>query len=490
MIKPLITFLFLLQFINSSFSQTTVSLIANRDLSLGYHDNYNTANTNYGNAPQNGAFVIPGNTGGLNKNRALIDFDLSQIPSGAIITEARLNLYAYTGYSSATPISEGHLGNNSSYLRRVTSSWDEFTTTWNTQPLSTNMSEVILPQSTNSTQDYLNIDVTTLVQDMYTNPTQSHGFLLGLINEVSTNNLSFCSKEGSDQSKYPVLEITYTTCSEELTLVANRDLSLGYHDNYNTANTNYGNAPQNGAFVIPGNTGGLNKNRALIDFDLSQIPSGAIITEARLNLYAYTGYSSATPISEGHLGNNSSYLRRVTSSWDEFTTTWNTQPLSTNMSEVILPQSTNSTQDYLNIDVTTLVQDMYTNPTQSHGFLLGLINEVSTNNLSFCSKEGSDQSKYPTLTLYLDCKNNMSELSVIIDDFDLYPNPTLDILNIRFQDVGLKLVKIYALDGRLMHMENADGEILIIDTEDFKSGSYYVVIELEGKQLSKKLLKL
>ena len=83
-------FLGTLLFTFYSNAQTSVTLIASKDAAIGYHDGTNTANNNYGNAIQNAAYAIPSvaQSGGLNVNRALIDFNLSTIPVGATILSA------------------------------------------------------------------------------------------------------------------------------------------------------------------------------------------------------------------------------------------------------------------------------------------------------------------------------------------------------------------------------------------------------------------
>ena len=95
-------FLGTLLFTFYSNAQTSVTLIASKDAAIGYHDGTNTANNNYGNAIQNAAYAIPSvaQSGGLNVNRALIDFNLSTIPVGATILSAKLNLYALGPFGS------------------------------------------------------------------------------------------------------------------------------------------------------------------------------------------------------------------------------------------------------------------------------------------------------------------------------------------------------------------------------------------------------
>jgi hypothetical protein len=210
--KLLFPVLFLLPFVNF-FSQTTLTLSVSQDVAIGYHDGAGTANNNYGSAIQNAAFCIASAVApppGVNVNRALIAFNLSAIPANATVTSAFLNLYATGPYGSV----QGHFGNSASFLERITQSWQEFTATWNNQPNSTNLNSVLLPQATTSTQDYLNINVFNLVQDMINNPTAGYGFKLRLVAENVLNGLIFCSKDHQVEAKRPKLVVTYIKCDE------------------------------------------------------------------------------------------------------------------------------------------------------------------------------------------------------------------------------------------------------------------------------------
>ncbi|HIA05575.1 MAG TPA: DNRLRE domain-containing protein, partial [Flavobacteriales bacterium] len=148
---------------------------------------------------------IPGNL------RCLLDFDLSSIPGGSAIISADLSLFynptsGNAGHSSLS-------GSNVSLLSRVTSTWDEMTVTWNTQPSVTALNEVILPQSITTTQDYPNIDVTAMVQDMVDNPATSFGFRFKLITESYYRSMLFASSDNADSTNWPMLEICYVSPS-------------------------------------------------------------------------------------------------------------------------------------------------------------------------------------------------------------------------------------------------------------------------------------
>jgi PKD repeat protein len=142
-------------------------------------------------------------------HRAIIDFDLSMIPPGGEIVDARLNLY----YVCLEPTYVPQTGNNESYLQLITEEWDEGTVTWNTQPSITTEDQVYLPASTEPEQDYTNIDVTIPVRKMYNEPENYHGLMLRLITEEYYRCLLFASGDYMDYPELrPKLEIIYIAC--------------------------------------------------------------------------------------------------------------------------------------------------------------------------------------------------------------------------------------------------------------------------------------
>ena len=478
-----------------SLGQTTITLTASKDAAIGYHDGASTANNNYGYAAQNAAYAIPAvaQVGGLNVNRALIDFNLGAIPANATIMSANLNLYAL-GASGSLP---GHSGpSNSAYLERVTQNWAENTVTWNNQPTSTAVNHVTLNQSTSATQNYLNISVTNLVQDMVNNSSTSFGFKLKLITEAATNSLLFASKDNSNSSLAPTLVVTYSTgCTKTDTLPADYDAAIGYHYGASTASNNYGTAVQSAAYAIPSvaQPGGLNVNRALMHFDLSSIPTNATITDAKLDLYAY-GTIGSYP---GHYGTaNNALIERVTSSWAENTVTWNTQPTSTSINQVPLAGTTNATLDYLNINVTTLVQDIAASPS-NNGIILKLATEAATNLLPFCSKDHSNPAKHPRLRVTYTCDfQSVSELPNNISSIACFPNPAKEVVNFSIDSkiYGNGTISVYDGQGKFINSiavsinSNLYDNVHSINTSSFSTGMYYYVIQFEGDQKSGKFI--
>lgn len=475
-------------------SQTTLTLNASKDAAIGYHDGANTANNNYGFATQNAAYCIPASAAaGVNMNRALIDFNLSAIPAGATIISANLNLYAF-GPLGSLP---GHSGsNNAAYLERITQNWFENTATWNSQPASTTQNQVILNQSTSATQNYLNINVTSLVQDMMNNPTTSFGFKLKLISENVTNSLAFASKDHSNPNLFPTLTITYSiNCSTTDSLVADYDAAIGYHYGANTASNNYGTAQQNAAYAIPSvaASGGLNVNRALLHFNLSSIPINATITDAKLDLFAY-GTLGSYP---GHYGSaNNALIERVTGNWSENTVTWNNQPTSTVTNQVSLIGTTNATLDYLNINVTSLIQDIVASQ-NNNGMILKLAAETASNLLPFCSKDHSDASKHPKLRVSYTCSTqSLSEINNNISNIICFPNPAKSSINFSINSKinGSGKISVYDSQGKYVNeinlsiTNNLTDHIYTLNTESLSPGIYYYSLVFEGEQKAGKFI--
>ncbi|PHS08600.1 MAG: hypothetical protein COA88_06450 [Kordia sp.] len=141
------------------------------------------------------------------ETRNLIRFDFSQIPAGATVQSVELSLYSYNSTANGT-----HSGINTSLLQRVTSSWEEDTVTWNSQPITTVDDEVVLVNSTMNVQNYLDIDVTNMTSYMIANPSNNYGFMLRLEDETntSTRRMLFASSDNADSDLHPKVVIEYS----------------------------------------------------------------------------------------------------------------------------------------------------------------------------------------------------------------------------------------------------------------------------------------
>lgn len=159
--------------------------------------------TNLGNDPSliAAAWTYQGNFGII---RALIYFDFSSICPGSEILSADLSFFY-----NPTCGHEGHGGDNWAWLRRVVENWNENSVIWWTQPDITLDNQILLPPSVSSSQDFIDIDVTSLVQDMIDAPNNSFGFQLRMVTEEVYRSLTFASGDHIDSDLWPEIEISY-----------------------------------------------------------------------------------------------------------------------------------------------------------------------------------------------------------------------------------------------------------------------------------------
>ena len=140
--------------------------------------------------------------------RTLLDFNLGLLPPNSIINHADLSLYGNVG-AIGTHSTLG--GSNECIIQRITSLWNPSTVTWNTQPTSDSINEVLIPPSTGPYDDYLNIDVTALIQDLYNNPGVFQGLMFKLNTEVHYRAMIFKTTDQTDTTRFPTLTINYST---------------------------------------------------------------------------------------------------------------------------------------------------------------------------------------------------------------------------------------------------------------------------------------
>ncbi|MGB3075454.1 MAG: DNRLRE domain-containing protein [Chitinophagales bacterium] len=397
------------------------------------------------------------------KLRSIIQFDLSSIPPGATVLDAKLSLF-YNFVSG----SAGQAGNNASFLRRITDSWDENTVTWNTQPSTTNINQVYLPKSTAPDQDYENINVAPLIKDMLANPSQSYGFMIMEEVEAVLSSMKFFSSDVQQASQRPKLEITYTT--EPLECITIQPDSEGKDAKVFSLSpgTNFGNDLDfiAAAWTFSSNDGIL---RSYLDFDLSVLPPNAEVVTAALSLYYNDETSSA-----GQAGTNNALLQRVLEPWTEQSITWNNQPSATHLNELELPISTSSNQDYIDINVTNLVRDMVNLPAQSYGFMLKQSDEVALRSMKFSSSDVADHSKHPKLDICY--RINTANKEIQFNQAVIQPNPFDNSFTIQ-QLSGKYVIYISDLNGKIIHtavIESLDGNARIENLDFLPSGIYFV----------------
>lgn len=395
-------------------------------------------------------------------HRGFLQFDLSSVPAGSTIDSAFLSLYAPN-----PPNTQDHSGDNTSYLRRITSGWDQATITWNNQPLATNIHQVTLPASTEEYQDYTHINVTALVRDMVSDPLNSFGFMLILQNEALLTRMSFSSSAYPDETKHPQLAIYFTPPS--CTSLVIQPGEEGKDSEVFSLQPNNGltSATWRGmSWTFQGNQGEV---RGFIDFDMSALPADAEIELAYLSLY-----SPDPPTTEVHSGTNNALLQRVTSTWTEAGVTWNNQPSTTTVNQVSLDASSYDYQDYVNIDVTQLVKDIRADPANSFGLMIRQVDEDPLRRMAFCPGEYPNPKKHPRLEICYTSSVAVEPEPETESLVGFFPNPCYDWMKVELKEpVSSVRVQIADIAGRILFDQQINPE-LPIDMSSFAPAMYVV----------------
>jgi hypothetical protein len=463
----------------STNGQTILTLQPNGNLGKDAFISSNNLEVGQGNSTEfdAGAWTIFGSPLTI---RSLIDFDLSSLPFGATIQSAQLTLYnnpnAQNGYANGQHVHES--GSNDAVLQRIISPWTE-DVAWSNQPTTTSQNEVILDQDTNSYQDYV-LDVTNLLLDVIENPENSFGFLLKLNNETPYRLLAFASSDHPISALHPKLEITYTLDCSMLILQPSGTDGKDAFISSNNLESGQGNSTEfnAGAWTILGLPLSI---RSLIDFDLSSLTNGATIQSAQLTLYnnpnSLNGYANGQ---HSHVsGSNEAVLQRIISPWTE-DAAWNNQPTTTTQNEVTLNQDTNSYQDYV-LDVTNLIQDVMSDPSNSFGFLLKLKNEAPYRLLAFASSDHPNASLHPKLEICFSDLITTNNSVLKNNTISVFPNPSSGIIKIDFKDLNNpakyknSFVIFDAIGNRVFENENNSKSSLLFDVSYLQNGMYYWV---------------
>jgi hypothetical protein len=244
------------------------------------------------------------------------------------------------------------------------------------------------------------------------------------------------------------------------------------------------------AWTSGGNPSNL---RGLIKFDLSSIPANAVITSAKISLYAVT----TTPLN-GNLvdpmsGDNASYLQRVTADWSPTTVTWNNQPTATTANQVTLATSTSVNQNYTNVDVTLLIQDMRTNG--NYGFLLRAINETAFRSMTFASSNHSNAAIRPKLEVCYNIVASTSRNELNKFQVSVWPNPVTENhlqIELSLQKPEKISIQMFELNGRVLSetrfYSGITGKNLFLHPVDLLPGVYLVRINIGKETMTNKVI--
>lgn len=139
--------------------------------------------------------------------RGAFRFNMSSIPASATIISAKLSLYSIHDPTNGDLVNANSGTSNAMYVRRIISNWDGVTVTWQTQPATTTVDQLLIPHTDQAFLDLIDLDVKALVDAMRING--NYGFMIGLQNETAYNIRQFCSPFYSDATKHPKLVIVY-----------------------------------------------------------------------------------------------------------------------------------------------------------------------------------------------------------------------------------------------------------------------------------------
>lgn len=486
--------LFIVGFSSICPAQTTLILrpdgASGKDALL--HGLQSQANSNFGSSPElpASAWSFSNVDGTL---RSVLEFDFSSLPANAVIIHANLSLFAIdntNGQGQHSTLS----GSNACWLERVTSPWDESAVTWNNQPATSLVNRVEIPESSSPTQDFSDLDVTNLVNDMFSNMPNNYGFMLKLQDETKFRRMNFCSSDHTNPLLRPELAITYLVPSQiDTCIVLQPDAASGkdalLHGLPSEQNNSYGASPELPAAAWTfSNIDGL--LRSVIEFDLSSVPPNTFITSALLSLYSIDnangqGYHSALS------GSNACWLERVTSPWDESTVTWNNQPSTTPANRVELLESLNQTQDYTGMNVTQLVTDMADDPSNSHGFMLKLENEIKFRRMNFCSSDHTTPSLRPRLEICYSFPNSSENGMRSNQGLLIFPNPGRGILNVvtgNHIKSTPRTVSVYNFSGAEILTFTTVRNFETLDISQYPAGVYFLKISSDSSMEMKKFV--
>ena len=284
-----------------------------------------------------------------------MDFDPQLEFTKADLTLKAANIF-YNGPNSS----------NETKFSLVTSPWNEKTVTWNTRPSVTTDPGLImtLPETVEGydSLDYFDsISILPFVQFWQQNPSLNYGFEMALTDYNYTSWASRNYKGSSSNQNF--IEFEFKVKNEEVyskSFNASQDASV----NSLSPTTNNGGSDK---MEIKANGAIGEAEQSLIEFDITSIPEGAIITDATLKLYASNVTGST---------NLDLYLDRNDGDWDESTVDWNTKPAQFGTDKINIPNATSSVQGVQEYDVEDHVQHFLRYEHLNAGWNIRLIDET------------------------------------------------------------------------------------------------------------------
>jgi hypothetical protein len=161
---------------------------------------------NYSSLPYISLFIGAYITSVIHRQRAFLDFDLSEIPPGSYVSES--HLYLYGDYADDTDEFPSGGSVSTLVVERIIGAWEESEVTWSNQPECSGGESASFVTNGDDKQD-VKIDVTELVRNYINAQEESRGFRLKYANEDAPALLKFASSNNPVQAIRPKIEVVY-----------------------------------------------------------------------------------------------------------------------------------------------------------------------------------------------------------------------------------------------------------------------------------------
>lgn len=398
-----------------------------------------SSTANYGTLGEIQAGINVDKFGVANSRRTYVYFEITGIPSDAIIVSANLKFYQTSGATTST--------STKLKVERVIQSWVETTINSSNEP-DVNTGEVV--NSSTYSSNWRTFDVKNHVQKKINGTYDIEGWRVSYYNENQTTAdlYKFHSREATND---PVLEINYYRPFNITAANITHCTSVSSSDGSITPTIEKGSGSNtyqwyNSSGVISGQTSSSISGRTYGWYGVEVTGSqgdkffysfiiGVTCDEVSItydpgpnfidDAFLYSHFSSSNVNYGNYLENtsgklssvgtwytkssllkfrlwidpnlsftqagvnlyainhdisnsNASYLKKVTGDWSENKVTWNTKPGSTATNQVSLAGSTSSSQNYLNTNILSFCNDWKANNLNNYGMILELQSTSNT----------------------------------------------------------------------------------------------------------------
>jgi len=198
--------------------------------------------------------------------------------------------------------------------------------------------------------------------------------------------------------------------------------------------------------------------------------------------YAYNNTSTSATAKNDWLFSYPIYLKNGETVTAKYYTSIGNESAEPATLKVAIASAQNKDSIIQNLSTQTVSQQTYTEHTVSY---------TATADQVYYFGFGNTTAQVTTTTaLRLDnisfSKSNLAVSDVNKTNIKVYPNPVVDQLNIKTDEI-IKSVQVYSLDGKLLKTIN--GNITTVDFKNYPKGSYLVKIETNKSTTSQKVIK-